>query len=748
MFHLSVSRHLKIVLSLVFIISGLTHHSAVAADTERLAPPLAKLAKAFKPNPKAGAEVILRRTHITLDEQLMSESRSYVAVSINSDEAARDYSQISISFNSFYEDITLEFANVRTPDGKIDSIKPDATQIQSPGDENFYQDRKELLFSLPNVRKGSVIEFQYHYTDTKKIIPKQWFDSFSLHWWEDRAAGQGSRADYVAASDLQITAPATVDLHFNSLTTFGVGLQESTEKTDKGEKKIWRWEGKKLAAIELQSSMPREHSYAPFLRISSIAHWQDIAQWADQLIEPHLVTDAKLDKVIKQIQKTAKTPDAKVKAVYQTLQQQVRYVFAHVGRGGYEPHDAKEVFTNGYGDCKDQSVLAVTLLRKLGIKADAALVATRSRGIPDMSVPSVMFDHMIVHIPAQPGLEETWMDTTGDSSLFPGFSIGLEGQPALVVNQDTRVTHTIPTRDSKKHFANINIVFDKISGNNAEAQFTVHLGGLFEDRLRSLWQYTPERDKYFRELFGQIYNSAKVTELRTQHSDSLWNSFSVSGRLVFDNVWGGEEEPINYGFSVTQLVHLFTDLRNLHKPEDRKQSYLNDPGYNLSARIEFISPSDKHHAVVKARGRNIDNDYYQLIQQGEEDGNRYILEQDLILKPGVVRLVDYPTFYEKTQALLDDRDWLVSFQFDKTEENLLALEKSSKKDAVHFITLTKQHLKLGDYHSALESAQQAVKLAPQKAEAHYILGLAQGYNNFLPEADASFKKAEAMGYQL
>src|SRR3954468_18895817 len=184
--------------------------TSAAAETKnivRIAPPLATLVKQFKPDIKAEAEIISRNTQITVDENYFSHSHSYVAVYINSDEAVRDYSQISISFNSYYEDITLEFANVRTPEGEMDSIKPDATQIQSPSEENFYQDRKDLLFSLPNVRKGSIIEFQYRYTDTKKIIPRQWFDSFPLNWWEGRAAGQGGRSDAVLNTELSIIAP-------------------------------------------------------------------------------------------------------------------------------------------------------------------------------------------------------------------------------------------------------------------------------------------------------------------------------------------------------------------------------------------------------------------------------------------------------------------------------------------------------------------------------------------------------------
>ncbi len=718
--------------------------SSSATQVERLAPPLEKLAKRFKPNTKAEAEVILRRTQVSLDEQMMSRSHSYVAVYINSDEAARDYSQISISFNSFYEDIALEFARVRTPDGKIDDIKADATQIQSPSDENFYQDGKELLFSLPNVRKGSVIEFQYRYTDIKKIIPGQWFDSYGFHWWEDRAAGQGSRVDAVRHSDIEIDAPANAPLYFNALN--GYAIKASTQV--KNGRKHWRWEGDNLAALELQNAMPREHSYTPYLRISSIKDWQDIARWSDKLVEPHLITDAKLDKVIADIAKRAKTPEEKIKAVYQTLQEKVRYVFAHVGRGGYEPHDAKEVFTNGYGDCKDQSVLAVTLLRKLGIQADPALIITRSRGIPDMSIPAVSFDHMIVHIPAQPGLAETWMDTTGDKALFPGFSLGIEGQPSLVVNKNTQAIKFLPERNASQHFAKLNIKFDKLADKDVEASFTLSLGGLFEERMRSLWQYTPERDKYFRELLGHIYSSAKVQELNTQNADSLWQPFSISGRLKFSDVWAGDKAPITYGFNINQLLYLFTDLNNLYSPQNRKQVYVNDPGYSLIAEVEFTSPSPQHQLQVKSKGEPLDNAYYQLKQSGQAQGNSYQLSQTLVLKQAKVQLGDYADFYQKAQALFNNGDWTIAYNYSQAAAETYALEHASKQDGDHFIALARHQIKDGDYSKALESARQAVKIAPKQAEAYYILGLAQGYNNQLPEADASFKKAEAMGYHL
>ncbi|PUA28877.1 MAG: hypothetical protein B0W54_10715 [Cellvibrio sp. 79] len=713
-------------------------------EAARIAPPLKTLMRGFKPADKSEAQVLLRKTDVYIDAQLMSHATSYVAVYINSDEAVRDYSQISVSFNSFYEDIKLEFAHVRTPDGQLDSIKADATQIQSPTDENFYHDRKELLFSLPNVRKGSVIEFQYRYTDTKKMVPNQWFDSFSFHWWEDRAAGQGSRADAILTSELNITAPVGITLFSSGVTAYPI----TQKRSEKDQQQTITWTGKNIAKIELQSDMPREHDYAPYLRVATTDKWNDVARWADGLVEPHLLSDAALAQIVTDIKKTALTPEAKVKAVYQTIQDRIRYVFAHVGRGGYEPHDTTDILKNGYGDCKDQTVLAVKLLRDLGIKADPALIVTRGRGIPDMAIPGISFDHMIVHIPAQNGLQEIWMDTTGETSLYPGFSVGIEGQPALVVNEQSKQISVLPNLGPNKHFAHLELVFDKFDGQNAQASFKLTFGGLYEQRLRSMWQYSRERDKYFRELIGQIYNAAEVIELSTSNADNLWQPFVINGRFAFTKVWGGDKEPINYAFSITQLTNLFADLRNLHKPADRKQPYVNDPGYSLQTRVVFNSPSVKHQLRIKTRGANIDNPFYKLVQTGTEEPQRYIMEQNLILKANRIELTNYADFYKKTEELLDSTDWTLAYEYDAAAADIAALQNNGKNDIASLIALSKLQIKNGDYRKALETAQTAVTTAPNSAEAHYQLGLALGYTHQFKESDTAFKKAEALGYKL
>jgi len=724
---------------------------AIAEDTstQRIAAPLPILLKQFKHDPKTEAEIIQRSTKIDIDENYFSHATSYVAVYINSDEAVRDYSQISISFNSFYEDITLEFANVRTPEGQMDSIKADATQIQSPTDENFYHDRKELLFSLPNVRKGSVIEFQYRYTDTKKIISNQWFDSFSLNWWEDRAANQGSRSDPVANTELTINAPKNFIFYSNDFSKsneFGI----TKTQQEKNNLQIITWKAKNLPSVALQENMPRDQARAAQIRVSTMGSWNQVADWSNKLVTPHLLTDANLNTLIKDITKTAITPEDKVKAVYQTLQQKVRYVFAHAGRGGYEPHNAFEVLSNGYGDCKDQTTLAVTMLRKLGINADPALLVTRSRGIPDMSITSVNFDHMIVHIPAQENLQETWLDTSGDTTLFPGFSLGLEGQPALIVNTATQNIVTIKSLPAAEHFAHLDISFDKFNGDKTEASFNMTFGGMFEQRLRGMWQYSRERDKNFRDMMSRIYPFADITQLNANNADSMWQRFTLNGHFTTKNNSSNNKEKINYAFNITQLIGLFSDLRDLHKPQDRVQDFANDPGYILSTRLVFPQPSPEYIVTVNSQGQNFDNPYFSLTQKGHEENGNYIIEQRILFKSFQTTPKEYPQYYDLVQQLLDSNDWSITYSYDKTTAELNKLNQTAAASgkAENFISIAKLYIKKGAYEKALTAATQATKIEPKNGEAYYLLGLAQGYNNLLYESEKSFVKAEELGFAL
>lgn len=704
----------------------------------RIAPPLEVLLQTHKPTQGADAEILLRKTRIDIPGSYLAKSQSYVAIAIGSEEGVRDYSQMEMGFNSFYETLTLDFARVRTPEGQWFNVEKDAIQLQNPAEENFYQDGKILTFSLPNVKVGSIIEFQYTREEIKKIIPNAWFETHWFNWWEERAANAGPRLDAVKEASLEIITPANMPLSLQASKALTATVNKKTENG----KTYYSWQQKNTAAMELQANMPRTRDIFPVLQLSTLTSWQAVADWGTPLMAPHINTNAALEAAVGQI----KTPQASaletIKNTYGYLQGHVRYVFAHVGRGGYEPHDATEVLKNGYGDCKDQTLLAVTLLRKQGIEAYPALVATRGLGMLKTDLPTVAFDHMITYIPAQKDAPEIWMDTSGEKSLFPGFSTAIEGQNALILKPNSRQLVQIPQRKTQDHSLHLKLVFDKVTPSSLEAQFYLNLSGRYEETFRSGWLFATEKQKMLRDHLGQLFAAAEISQLSTENAQSLWAPFTISGRYTFKNAWPGDNKSLTYAFNVQQLLAVFTDFNQWHKPEERKHPYAVETGLTLSADIEFLSPPGAYEAAVYTQGGNYKTPWFSLRQQGKNLGNKYTLSQIFTLPKQDISLQDYPSFFAAIKNLAAAPAWQVVF----TPKNTPIEAPSSGTAVADLLTKAKQFLDAGEFKQALTLCEQAVALAPKNGEAFYVLGLSQGYLEQLDQAKKSFSRAKELGF--
>lgn len=89
-------------------------------------------------------------------------------------------------------------------------------------------------------------------------------------------------------------------------------------------------------------------------------------------------------------------PGQRMLAALRFVQGQIRYLGVEIGAGSHAPSAPAVVLQRRFGDCKDKSLLAVTMLRSLGIDAEPALVNTNARrGIAGWLATPSAFDHVI-----------------------------------------------------------------------------------------------------------------------------------------------------------------------------------------------------------------------------------------------------------------------------------------------------------------------------------------------------------------
>jgi Transglutaminase-like superfamily len=93
---------------------------------------------------------------------------------------------------------------------------------------------------------------------------------------------------------------------------------------------------------------------------------------------------------------------AKMQALSNYVQRDIRYVAIELRIGGWQPHPARDIFNNHYGDCKDKATLLSTMLKEIGVDSYYVVVNT-SRGVVNAeTLPQHSFDHIIlaIHLPA------------------------------------------------------------------------------------------------------------------------------------------------------------------------------------------------------------------------------------------------------------------------------------------------------------------------------------------------------------
>lgn len=200
---------------------------------------------------------------------------------------------------------------------------------------------------------------------------------------------------------------------------------------------VVRWDGARpmgVAASNLPAGLERapgrvaivtdalaESQGARVLELSDFAQWADVAGVFVPLFDAarRVAPDSPLHGQIADIRAASSDPMVQAGMALTIARRDVRYLYVGLGQGNLKPMGADQVWLRGFADCKGKTALLLALLDGLGIKAEAALVATQGGEMMDRRLPSVTgFDHVIVR--AQMAGRVYWLDPTAEMGVKDG----------------------------------------------------------------------------------------------------------------------------------------------------------------------------------------------------------------------------------------------------------------------------------------------------------------------------------------
>jgi hypothetical protein len=220
------------------------------------------------------------------------------------------------------------------------------------------------------------------------------------------------------------------------------------------------------------------------------------------LIKDQFDLDEETRKLAKKITEGKTTELEKVKAVYEWVVENTRYVALEFGIYGYKPRRCVQTVARGWGDCKDKATVIVTLLKEIGIKSTIVVTRTRMRGDFRSKIASFApFDHAIAYVPSLNLYLDGTAEHTGINEL-PKMDVGAV---VLHVNEGKAQLTRIPDADPEQNFVKRELLVDLDAKGSAKLEIDYATGGYNSASWRD--QYGAEatrRERMTRDLGGDF----------------------------------------------------------------------------------------------------------------------------------------------------------------------------------------------------------------------------------------------------
>ena len=224
----------------------------------------------------------------------------------------------------------------------------------------------------------------------------------------------------------------------------------------------WQWTVRNVPGIREETDMPPMTGVAGQMIISffppggpgqkGFANWQQMGTWYLDLTQGRRDPSPELKQAVTSLTAASPTTLAKMQAIANFAQHDIRYVAIEFGIGGWQPHAASEVYTHRYGDCKDKATLMSAMLREIGVDSYYVIINSRRGAVSSSSAAHVSgFNHAILAIKLPEGLKDStlialrndpkygallFFDPTNDLTPFGQISGHLQENYGLLVTPD------------------------------------------------------------------------------------------------------------------------------------------------------------------------------------------------------------------------------------------------------------------------------------------------------------------------
>lgn len=458
----------------------------------------------------------------------LQEDYTHIVREIVSDAGVQNGSQISVTYDPAFQKLTFHKVIVWRDGKATNRLKANSfklLQTEKQLSRFIYSGTYDAFMLLEDIRKGDRIEFAYTTKGFNPIYGKKYASTYYLEG--------GSSVGHIYTNVVFDKARTLNYKNFN--------FSDSPKTTEKDGFKMYEWE---YTLTKTHRSADFEPSwYNPFRRIqlSEYNSWSDVVEWGLAVNDyPNLKTPLVDKKVVELKAKSGTDLKKYIELATRFVQDEIRYMGIEIGAYSHRPNSPEKIMVQRYGDCKDKSLLLVSLLKAQGINAYMTYADTYTTIKTDQSLPSpFVFNHVIVMVDY--ANRKTWIDPTisyqrGSFDHFYAPDYGA----VLVIKKGVNTLEKIESKRSGKLVSHLTFNVADTSGNKKstlliKSRYTDN----YADDLRSsiAESGTDGLEKDYLEYYSGYYTDIESKAPIKIVDDEKRNVIEMTERYEIDEIW-------------------------------------------------------------------------------------------------------------------------------------------------------------------------------------------------------------------
>ncbi len=322
------------------------------------------------------------------DNQINLEKSAYFyreVINVVSYGGITDASQLAVNYDTVYQHLTVHHLYIWRNGKKIDRTKDLNFKILNKENNlpiGIYTGNITAYDILNDIRKDDLIDFAYTITGDNPIFNNEKYQFIAItslnpiDLYHLRVLYKNEN-DYIYRFVTDDSAELITDTITGNYKTLNISLKD-------------------VEAFKPENNMVTWMLNFKYFNLSSMHSWKDVNKWAEDVFALNKEPD--LSSVFEEIFTGNESIDDKINKIINFVKDDIRYMGIESGIGSIKPFNPKQVVKQRFGDCKDKSLLMVSLLKQIGVEEAYPVLANSvvGKSLDELLPGPGTFNHTIV----------------------------------------------------------------------------------------------------------------------------------------------------------------------------------------------------------------------------------------------------------------------------------------------------------------------------------------------------------------